>query len=65
MIYFASEFLYHFYAYIKFFVASMIMRVIALSIVAFQSSASLHLYWEGILLVHQTPENQVTPKSPL
>jgi hypothetical protein len=30
-----------------------------------QSFASLHLYWEGILLVHPTPENQVIPKSPL
>jgi hypothetical protein len=54
-----------FFAYINFFVASMIMTVTALSIVASQSFASLHLYWEGLLLVHPTPENQVIPKSPL
>jgi hypothetical protein len=66
MIYFASELLYRFYAYIKFcFVASMIMTVTALSIVASQSFASLHLYWEGILLVHPIPKNQVIPKSSL
>jgi hypothetical protein len=47
------------------FVASMIMTETALSIVASQSFASLHLYWEGILLVHPIPENQVIPKSPL
>jgi hypothetical protein len=58
MIYFASEFLYHFYAYIN-FVASMIMTTIALSIVASQSFASLHLYWEGIILVHPITKNQV------
>jgi hypothetical protein len=56
MIYFASKLLYHFYAYIN-FVASMIMIVTALSIVASRSFASLHLYKEGILLVHPTPEN--------
>jgi hypothetical protein len=36
----------------------MIMVVIALLVGRFQSFASLHLYWEGILLVHPTPKNQ-------
>jgi hypothetical protein len=40
----------------------MIMTVIALSIVASQSFASLLLYWEGILLVHPTTKNQVYSK---
>jgi hypothetical protein len=30
-----------------------------------QSFASLHLYWEEILLVHPTTKNQVISKSPL
>jgi hypothetical protein len=37
----------------------MIMAVIALLVGRSQSFASLHLYWEGILLVHPTPKNQV------
>jgi hypothetical protein len=66
MIYFASELLYHFYAPFNFvFVTSMIMTVIALSIVASKSFASLHLYREGMLLMHPTLENQVIPKSPI
>jgi hypothetical protein len=45
MIYFASELLYRFYAYINFILSKkMIMTVTALSIVASQSFASLHLY---------------------
>jgi hypothetical protein len=40
----------------------MIMTVIALSIIASQSLASLHLYWEGILLMHPTTKNQVYSK---
>jgi hypothetical protein len=43
----------------------MIMAVIALLVGRSQSFASLHLYWEGILLVHPTPKNQVISKSPL
>jgi hypothetical protein len=43
----------------------MIMAVIALLVGRSQSFASLHLYWEGILLVHPTTKNQVIPKSPL
>jgi hypothetical protein len=34
----------------------MIMAVIALLVGRSQSFASLHLYWEGILLVHPTPK---------
>jgi hypothetical protein len=37
----------------------MIMAVIALLVGRSQSFASLHLYWEGILLVHPTTKNQV------
>jgi hypothetical protein len=37
----------------------MIMTVIALLVGRSQSFASLHLYWEGILLVHPTPKNQI------
>jgi hypothetical protein len=40
----------------------MIMPVIALLVGRSQSFASLHLYWEGILLVHPTTKNQVYPK---
>jgi hypothetical protein len=36
----------------------MIMAVIALLVGRSQSFASLHQYWEGILLVHPTPNNQ-------
>jgi hypothetical protein len=36
----------------------MIMAVIALLVGYSQSFASLHLYWEGILLVHPTTKNQ-------
>jgi hypothetical protein len=43
----------------------MIMAVIALLVGRSQSFASLHLYWEGTLLVHPTPKNQVISKSPL
>jgi hypothetical protein len=43
----------------------MIMVVIALLVGRSQSFASLHLYWEGILLVHPTTKNQVISKSPL
>jgi hypothetical protein len=66
MIYFASELLYRFYAYINFILSQAWLWQLLLSrFVASQSVASLHLYWDGILLVHPTPENQVTPKSPL
>jgi hypothetical protein len=34
----------------------MIMAIIALLVGRSQSFASLHLYWEGILLVHPTPK---------
>jgi hypothetical protein len=37
----------------------MIMAVIALLVGRSQSFASLHLYWEGILLVHPTPKTKV------
>jgi hypothetical protein len=40
----------------------MIMAVIALLVGRSQSLSSLHLYWEGILLVHPTPKNQVHSK---
>jgi hypothetical protein len=43
----------------------MIMAVIALLVSRSQSFASLHLYWEGILLVHPTTKNQVISKIPL
>jgi hypothetical protein len=43
----------------------MIMVVITLLVGHSQSFTSLHLYWEGILLVHPTNKNQVIPKSPL
>jgi hypothetical protein len=36
----------------------MIMAVIALLVGRSQSFASLHLYWEGRILVHPTPKNQ-------
>jgi hypothetical protein len=36
----------------------MIMAVIALLVGRSQSFTSLHLYWEGILLVHPIPKNQ-------
>jgi hypothetical protein len=36
----------------------MILAVIALLVGRSQSFASLHLYWEGILLVHPTSKNQ-------
>jgi hypothetical protein len=36
----------------------MIMAVIALLVGCSQSFASLHLYWNGILLVHPTSKNQ-------
>jgi hypothetical protein len=36
----------------------MIMAVIALLVGHSQSFASLHLYWEGILLMQPTPKNQ-------
>jgi hypothetical protein len=36
----------------------MMMAVIALLVGRSQSFASLHLYWEGILLVHPTPKNR-------
>jgi hypothetical protein len=42
----------------------MIMAVIALLVGRSQSFASLHLYWEGILLVHPTPKNQRFPMCP-
>jgi hypothetical protein len=42
----------------------MIMAVIALLVGRSQSFASLHLYWEGILLVHPTPKNQSFPICP-
>jgi hypothetical protein len=35
----------------------MIMAVIALLVGRSQSFASLHLYWEGILMMHPTPKN--------
>jgi hypothetical protein len=65
MIYFASELLYRFYAYINFVLSQAWLWQLLLLIGASQSFASLHLYWERILLVHPTPENQVIPKSPL
>jgi hypothetical protein len=37
----------------------MIMVAIALLVGRSQSFGSLHLYWEGILLVHPTPKNQI------
>jgi hypothetical protein len=40
----------------------MIMAVIALLVGCSQSFASLHLYWEGIILVHPTTKNQVYSK---
>jgi hypothetical protein len=40
----------------------MIMAVIALLVGRSQSFASLHLYWEEILLVHPTTKNQVISK---
>jgi hypothetical protein len=43
----------------------MIMAVIALLVGRSQSFTSLHLYWEGILLLHPTTKNQVISKSPL
>jgi hypothetical protein len=43
----------------------MIMAIIALLVGRSKSFGSLHLYWEGILLVHLTTNNQVIPKSPL
>jgi hypothetical protein len=42
----------------------MIMVVIALLVGRSQSFASLHLYWEGILLMHSTPKNQNFPMCP-
>jgi hypothetical protein len=42
----------------------MIMAVIALLVGHSQSFASLHLYWERILLVHPTPKNQSFPLCP-
>ena len=36
----------------------MIMAIIALLVGRFQSFASLHLYWAGMLLVHPTPKSQ-------
>jgi hypothetical protein len=42
----------------------MIMAVIALLVSRSQSFASLHLYWEGILLMHPTPKNQSFPICP-
>jgi hypothetical protein len=42
----------------------MIMAVIALFVGYSQSFASRHLYWEGILLVHPTPQNQSFPMYP-
>jgi hypothetical protein len=42
----------------------MIMAVIALLVGRSQSFASLRLYWEGILLVHPTPNNQSFPMCP-
>jgi hypothetical protein len=42
----------------------MIMAVIALLVGHSQSFDSLHLYWEGILLVHPTPKNQSFPMCP-
>jgi hypothetical protein len=38
----------------------MIMAVIALLVGRSQSFASLHLYWERILLVHPIPKNQMS-----
>jgi hypothetical protein len=43
----------------------MIMAVIALLVGRSQSFDSLHLYWEGILLVHLTTKNQVISETPL
>jgi hypothetical protein len=43
----------------------MIMAVIALLVGRYQSFASPHLYWEGILLMHPTTKNQVISKSQL
>jgi hypothetical protein len=43
----------------------MIMVIIALLVGRSQSFASLHLYWEGILLVHPTPKKQNFPMCPL
>jgi hypothetical protein len=40
----------------------MIMTVIAILVGRSQSFASLHLYWEGILLVHPTTKNQFYSK---
>jgi hypothetical protein len=40
----------------------LIMPVIALLVGRSQSFASLHLHWEGILLVHPNPKNQVYSK---
>jgi hypothetical protein len=37
----------------------MIVAIIALLVGRSQSFASLHLYWEGILLVHPTPKTKV------
>jgi hypothetical protein len=42
----------------------MIMAVIALLVGHSQSFASLHLYWEGIFLVHPTPKTKVFPMCP-
>jgi hypothetical protein len=42
----------------------MIMAVISLLVGRSQSFASLHLNWEGILLVHPTPKNQSFPVCP-
>jgi hypothetical protein len=42
----------------------MIMTVIALLVGRSQSFPSLHLYWEGIFLVHPTPKNQSFPMCP-
>jgi hypothetical protein len=43
----------------------MIMVVIALLVGRSQSFASLHLYWEGIILVHPTLKKQSFPMCPL
>jgi hypothetical protein len=42
----------------------MIMAVIALLVGRSQSFASIHLYWEGILLMYPTTKNQVISKCP-
>jgi hypothetical protein len=42
----------------------MITAVIALLVGRSQPFASLHLYWQGILLVHSTPKNQSFPMCP-